>query len=110
MYLAPNILAFINQEAACGRNWRPGYNTGANDLYFSPIPGCTNPAEQWQHLHLSYTYQDTLHYLGGKVSILHSIHLYKHGRWNIQAITRFPRPMQLAIISVQIFWTPPPTR
>ncbi|MBC8952240.1 hypothetical protein Xenpb_00930 [Xenorhabdus sp. PB62.4] len=108
MYSVPRVSAFINQEAIRGRNWLRYRGSDSNDLYFSPKPVCTNPANEWPHLHLSYTYQDTLLYLGGKTSELHRIDLYKNGNWNIQAITQFSPPVQQAIISVQTFWTPPP--
>ncbi|WP_340617341.1 hypothetical protein [Xenorhabdus entomophaga] len=108
MYLSPRVLIFINQEAALGRNWLRGPNYGANDLFFSPKPNCNNPADEWPHLHLSYTYQDTLYYLGGKTSNSQRIDIFKNNHWNILAITQFTPQIQRAIIAVQVFWTPPP--
>ncbi|OKO98814.1 hypothetical protein Xedl_03778 [Xenorhabdus eapokensis] len=108
MYSAQRISTFIHQEAIRGRNWLRYHASDSNDVYFSPNPGCTDPANAWPHLHLSYTYQDTLFYLGGKTSDLRRIDLYQNGNWNIHAITQFSASIQRAIISVQTFWTPPP--
>ncbi|MGJ0625298.1 hypothetical protein ACR72M_13655 [Xenorhabdus bovienii] len=110
MYLPARVLTFVGQEARFGRAWQRGPNWVDSDLYFSPDPNCINPANAWPHLHLGYTYQYTLRYLGGKTSNAQRIDMFKNNYWNIQVITQFSQPMQLAIIGVQTFWTPPPIR
>ncbi|CDH34714.1 hypothetical protein KKJ06_19865 [Xenorhabdus bovienii] len=110
MHLPERVLIFVGQEARFGRMWKRGPNWRDSDLYFSPDPHCINPANAWPHLHLGYTYQDTLRYLGGKTRNLQRIEIFKNNYWNIQAIAQFSQPMQLAILSVQTFWTPPPVR